>query len=79
MTPTMLEHGIDYGNTMREGIKRTTSWAACYYTHPNSYYPLPFSHIPFEKFPQMARDEPVEITTGTYAEVKNWQQSLVDQ
>ena len=72
LTPTMLEHAIDYGNTMREGIKRTTSWAAYYYTYPNSYYPVPVSHIPFEKFPQMARDEPVEITAGRYAEIKNW-------
>ena len=55
-----------------EGIKRRTSWTAYYYTHSNSYYPVPVSHIPFEKFPQMARDEPVEITAGRYAEIKNW-------
>ena len=46
------------------------------YTHPNSYYPVPVSHIPFEKFPLMARDEPVEITAGRYAEIKNWAAEL---
>ena len=68
----MLEHAIDYGNTMREGIKRTTSWQPIITPIQILTIPIPVSHIPFEKFPQMARDEPVEITAGRYAEIKNW-------
>ena len=30
----------EYGSSIKEGVKRVSSWCARYYTHPNSYYPV---------------------------------------
>ena len=44
-------HVIDYargfGNTVKEGLKRTTQWAAHYFTNKKSYYPVPSNSIRF--------------------------------
>ncbi|RMX55242.1 hypothetical protein pdam_00021795 [Pocillopora damicornis] len=44
-------HVIDYargfGNTVKEGLKRTTQWAAHYITNKKSYYPVPSNSIRF--------------------------------
>ena len=37
----MLEYARSFGNTVKESLKRTTKWAAHYFTHPASYYPIP--------------------------------------
>lgn len=44
-------HVIDYargfGNTVKEGLRRTTQWAAHYFTNKKSYYPVPSNSIRF--------------------------------
>ena len=35
-TCTVLEYARDFGNTMHESLKRTTNWAAFYFTHAES-------------------------------------------
>ena len=48
-------HVIDYargfGNTAKEGVKRTTLWAAHYFTNKKSYYPVPSNSIRFWDIP----------------------------
>ena len=48
-------HVIDYargfGNTAKEGLKRTTRWAALYFTNKKSYYPVPSNSISFWDIP----------------------------
>ncbi|KAJ7386115.1 hypothetical protein OS493_012459 [Desmophyllum pertusum] len=35
-TCTLIEYSRDFGNTMHESLKRTTTWSAYYYTHTHS-------------------------------------------
>jgi len=46
--PTSLNYSRNLGNTVYESIKRITSWAAYYFTHPTSYYPIPDSSTPLK-------------------------------
>lgn len=38
--PTRLNFASNLGNSVYESIKRITNWAAYYFTHPTSYYPV---------------------------------------
>ena len=38
--PTCLNFAHNLGNSVYESIKRITNWAAYYFTHPTSYYPV---------------------------------------
>jgi hypothetical protein len=40
-TPPMLDHAREFGNSMRESLKRIAVWSVKYFTHPHSYYPVP--------------------------------------
>ena len=51
---TVLEYARDFGNTMHESFKRTSQWAAYYFTHRHSYYPVPENHISFKNIPKMS-------------------------
>ena len=47
-TQTMLTYAMNLSNTVHEGLKRVTKWAAYYYTHPTSYYPVPDQSMSLE-------------------------------
>ena len=38
--PTLLQYAQNLANTVYESIKRVVQWAAYYYTHEKSYYPV---------------------------------------
>lgn len=38
---TALEYARNFGNAVKESVKKTTNWAAFYYTNPKSWYPVP--------------------------------------
>ena len=40
-TCALLEYARGFGNNMKESLKRATKWSAYYFTHANSYYPVP--------------------------------------
>ena len=42
-TFTVLQYAQDFGTIVKESLKRTSRWAAKYYTHDRSYYPVPQS------------------------------------
>ena len=52
-TCTVLEYSRDFGNTMHESLKRTPNWAAFYFTHSESYYPVPENKIALKDIPKM--------------------------
>ena len=60
-----LRYAVDFGTIFKESLKRATKWAAKYYTHPSSYYPVPeckmkFSDVTFmQPLPSvsMAKDD----------------------
>jgi len=51
---TSLNYSRNMGNTVYESIKRITSWAAYYFTHPTSYYPIPDSSIPLKHISKLS-------------------------
>ena len=48
-------HVLDYprslGNTVKEGLKRTTIWSTYYFTNKKSYYPIPLNSLSFWDIP----------------------------
>ena len=58
--------------SVEEAVKRVSKWAAAYYTHPNSYYKLPASHVvslPHIKIPKPTSQK---ITRNEEAEMRAW-------
>lgn len=51
--PTSLNYSHNLGNTVYESIKRITSWAAYYFTHPTSYL-IPHSSIPLKDISKLS-------------------------
>ena len=51
----MLEYSSDFGNNMRESLKRATKWSAYYFTNPVSYYPIPQTKVPLRDIPTIKR------------------------
>ena len=37
----VLDYARSFGNTVKEGLKRTTIWSTYYFTTKKSYYPIP--------------------------------------
>ena len=40
-TCTLLEYSRNFGNSMKESLKRATTWSAYYFINADSYYPVP--------------------------------------
>ena len=47
----VTDYARGFGNTAKEGLKRTTRWAAHYFTNKKSYYPVPSNSISFWDIP----------------------------
>ena len=54
-TCTLLEYARDFGNNMKESLKRATKWSAYYFTHANSYYPVPETKVALRDIPKIKR------------------------
>ena len=52
-TCTLLEYARDFGNNMKESLKRATKWSAYYFAHANSYYPVPQTKVPLRDIPKI--------------------------
>ena len=63
-TFTVLQYALDFGTIVKESIKRTSRWAAKYYTHDRSYYPVPQSAVPLSAVATMAPLPSEGITPG---------------
>ena len=46
-----LDYARSFGNTVKEGLKRTTMWSAYYFTNKKSYYPIPTNSLRFWDIP----------------------------
>ena len=42
---TLLEYSRDFGNSMKESLKRATKRLMNYFTNADSYYPIPQSKV----------------------------------
>ena len=57
-TQTHLQYARNLANTVFEGLKRSVDWAAYYYTHPQSYYPVPHLTMQLVDLPQLSHLKP---------------------
>ena len=47
----VLDYAQSFGNTVKEGLKRTTTWATHYFTSKKLYYPIPTNVVSFWNIP----------------------------
>ena len=73
-TCTVLEYARDFGNAMHESLKRTTNWAAYYFTHPQSYYPVPENKIALQDIPNMKQLPVKTMSQGEQLLMREWAQ-----
>ena len=74
-TFTVLQYTQDFGTIVKESLKRTSRWAAKYYTHDRSYYPVPQSAMPLSAIVTMGPMPSEEITPGMEEQIKEWLES----
>ena len=69
-------HVIDYdrgfGNTAKEGLKRTTRWIAHYFTNKKSYYQVPSNSISFWDIPFLPPLPTVQIDDLDQERMREW-------
>ena len=71
--PTSLQHARNLANTVYEGIKRVVRWAAYYYTHEKSYYPVIPQITPLNALPKMSHLKPTrKINNDEQVLLKEW-------
>jgi hypothetical protein len=57
-TQTMLQYSQNISNAVYESVKRSVNWAAHYFTHSGSYYPVPHSTMGLQDLPKMTPLQP---------------------
>ena len=60
---------------MKESLKRITKWAAKYFTHDRSYYPMPDTSMPLSGFSAMALPAVQRVTKEDGAVMKEWMEN----
>lgn len=71
----VLQYAQDFGTIVKESIKRTSRWAAKYYRHDRSYYPVPQSAVPLSAVATMAPLPSEGKTPGMEEQIKEWLES----
>lgn len=74
-TFTVLTYAQDFGTICKESLKRTSRWAAKYYTHDKSYYPVPQSAMPLSAIATMTPLPSEDIAPGMEGQIKEWLES----
>ena len=74
-TFTVLTYAQDFGTICKESLKRSSRWAAKYYTHDKSYYPVPQSAMPLSAIATMTPLPSEDITPGMEGRIKEWLES----
>ena len=69
-------HVIDYargfGNPVKEGLKRTTLWAAHYFTNKKTYYPVPSNSVRFWDIPFLPPLPTVQMNDQDQECMREW-------
>lgn len=73
---TVLDYARNFGNAAKEGIKRTTHWAAYYFTNPKSWYPVPERSMVLSDMPVMQPLPPVPMTSQCVQSMRDWAQTF---
>ena len=62
---TTLQYARNLANAVYESIKRVVPWAADYFTHDSSYYPVVEQATPLHAFPRMSHLNPTRQLNTT--------------
>ena len=72
-TPFLIENPENLANTVYESIKRVVQWAAYYYTHEKSYYPVVGQATPLNALPRMSHLKPArKLNDGERESMLEW-------
>ena len=71
-TCTLLEYTRDFGNNMKESLKRATKWSAYYFTHANSYYPVPETKVALRDIPKIKRLPVHDMSKQDQDYIRQW-------
>ena len=69
---TVLEYARNFGNTVKESVKKTTKWAAFYFTNQRSWYPVPNRAAPLFEIPLAPQLSPAVISSQDAQLMKEW-------
>ena len=69
---TALEYARNFGNAVKEGLKRTASWAAYYYTNSRSWYPLPVHAMKLSDIDLAIPSQPASLSKEDTCLLKEW-------
>ena len=70
-----LNYSQDFGTIVKESLKRITKWAAKYFTHDRSYYPVPDTSMPLSALSTMALPAVQRVTKKDEAVMKEWMEN----
>ena len=73
---TVLEYTRNFGNTVKESVMKTTTWAAFYFTHPKSWYPVPDHAVSLFEIPLTPQHSPAVISSQDGHLMKGWAQTF---
>ena len=74
-TFSALNYSQDFGTIVKESLKRITKWAAKYFTHDRSYYPVPDTSMPLSALSTMALPAVQRVTKEDEAVMKEWMEN----
>ena len=70
---TSLQYARNLANTVYESIKRVVRWAAYYYAHEKSYYPVIPQITPLNPLPRMSHLKPTrKLDNGEHVLMRQW-------
>ena len=68
----VIDYTREFGNTAKEGLKRTTQWAAHYFTNKKSYYPVPSNSVSFWDIPFLPPLPTVQMDDEDQERMREW-------
>ena len=71
-TFSVLQYSMDFGTIVKESLKRISKWAAKYFTHSSSYYPVPETHVNFKDLTYIAPSPSANMTSEDQQVMKEW-------
>jgi len=69
---TAFRYARDFGSTVKEGLKRTTSWSAYYYTSRGSWYPVPERTLDLFEVPSIPLPPAIKATQDEISMMREW-------
>ncbi|KAL9966337.1 hypothetical protein ACROYT_G024391 [Oculina patagonica] len=69
---TAFRYARDFGSTTKEGLKRTTSWSAYYFTSRGSWYPVPERSLGLFEIPSIPLPPAIKASQEEISMMREW-------